>query len=96
MGSVHAEIARVARQRETVAAGEHHVEDRELEIRRPPSSCRPSAKFSAVDDLVAGVPQVDRHELAHQALVFDDGDAISHAHALGRHRELPTAAQAAG
>ena len=89
-GRAHAKIARVTRQREAVAAGQHDVEDGELKI---PAGEKLLAVGEILrgNDLVAGMPQVDGHQLAHQALVFDDGDAISHAPLLRRRPATRTA-----
>ena len=92
-GRVDAEVARVARQRETIAARQHDVEDRELEILLG-EQLLALVEILRGDDLVARVPQVDRHELAHQALVFDDGDALSHAPFPRTERQLSIAARA--
>ena len=78
MGARDAEIARKPRQRESVTARQHDVENGELKILRGEQLLAVGEVFRG-HDLVAGVAQIDGHQLAHQPFVFDDGDAVNHA-----------------
>ena len=82
--------AQLGHDSKTVFAGQHHVQDDEIECRRVTSRAVVRARLAVIDDLggVAFGLEVEPQAVGKVLLVFDDEDALHRASGARRARQL--------